>query len=77
MDTRHQNLTNVHYKRFPFGPPGDPWYREENILGERGDKVRKEWETDTLNRVVKSCPAVGSLGSNSGSHTSSVILPRS
>lgn len=39
------------------------------------DKVRKEWEIDTLNQVVKNCPAVGSLGLNSGSHTSSVILP--
>ena len=58
MDTMHQNLTNIPYKRFPFGQAGDPWCEKKTfILGcgdvQRGGKERME--IDMLNQVLKNC----------------------
>ena len=61
MDTKHQTRTSVYYKKFPFGPPGDPWCREGNVLGEWGEEKEGtevgSAHRNVQNAVVKKCTA--------------------
>ena len=41
VDPGHPHQRNVHHKRFLFGPPGDPWCREESMVGSGKRRARE------------------------------------